>query len=46
MILVRVISQVVWSPLGLQLSLLQPTLIHIKAKYINNPDEYLQECLT
>ena len=35
-----------WSPLGLQLGLLQPTLIDIKAKYNNDPDECLQECLT
>ena len=30
-----------WSPLGLQLSLLQPTLIDIKAKYNNDQDEWL-----
>ena len=35
-----------WSPLGLQLGLLQPTLTDIKAKYNNDPDECLQECLT
>ena len=35
-----------WSPFGLQLGLLQPTLIDIKAKYNNDPDECLQECLT
>ena len=35
-----------WSPLGLQLSLLQPTLIDIKAKYINDPDECLEQFLT
>ena len=35
-----------WSPLGLQLGLLQPTLSGIKAKYRDDPDNCLQECLT
>ena len=35
-----------WSPLGLQLGLLQPTLSDIRAKYRDDPENYLQECLT
>ena len=35
-----------WSPLGLQLGLLQPTLSDIRAKYRDDPESCLQECLT
>ena len=35
-----------WSPLGLQLGLLQPTLSDIRAKYRDDPENCLQECLT
>ena len=35
-----------WSHLGLQLGLLQPTLSDIRAKYSNDPESCLQECLT
>ena len=35
-----------WSPLGLQLGLLQPTLSHIRVKYKDDPEHCLQECLT
>ena len=35
-----------WFPLGLQLGLLQPTLSDIGAKYSNDPESCLQECLT
>ena len=35
-----------WSPLGLQLGLLQPTLLDIRAKYRDDPESCLQECLT
>ena len=35
-----------WSPLGLQLGLLQPTLSDIRAKYKDDPESCLQECLT
>ena len=34
-----------WSPLGLQLGLLQPTLSHIRAKYKDDPENCLQKCL-
>ena len=34
-----------WSPLGLQLGLLQPTLSHIRTKYRDDPETCLQECL-
>ena len=35
-----------WSPLGLQLGLLQPTLLSIRTKYRDDPESCLQECLT
>ena len=35
-----------WSPLGLQLGLLQPTLSSIRAKYREDPEGCLQDCLT
>ena len=35
-----------WSPLGLQLGLLQPTLSDIRAKYRDDPENCLHECLT
>ena len=35
-----------WSPLGLQLGLLQPTLLSIRSKYRDDPENCLQECLT
>ena len=35
-----------WSPLSLQLGLLQPTLSDIRAKYREDPESCLQECLT
>ena len=35
-----------WSPLGLQLGLLQPTLSDIRVKYRDDPESCLQECLT
>ena len=35
-----------WSPLGLQLGLLQPTLLNIRTKYRDDPESCLQECLT
>ena len=35
-----------WSPLGLQLNLLQPTLSSIKANHKDDVDSCLQECLT
>ena len=35
-----------WSPLGLQLGLLQPTLSDIRTKYRDDPESCLQECLT
>ena len=35
-----------WSPLGLQLGLLQPTLSSIRTKYRDDPENCLQECLT
>ena len=35
-----------WSPLGLQLGLLQPTLSSIRTKYRDDPESCLQECLT
>ena len=35
-----------WSPLGLQLGLLQPTLSSIRIKYGGDPESCLQECLT
>ena len=35
-----------WSPLGLQLGLLQPTLSSIRSKYRDDPESCLQECLT
>ena len=35
-----------WFPLGLQLGLLQPTLSDIRAKYRDDPESCLQECLT
>ena len=34
-----------WSPLGLQLGLLQPTLSSIRTKYRDDPESCLQECL-
>ena len=34
-----------WTPLGLQLGLLQPTLSSIRAKYRDDPENCLQECL-
>ena len=34
-----------WSPLGLQLGLLQPTLSHIRVEYKDDPESCLQECL-
>ena len=35
-----------WSPLGLQLGLLQPTLSDIKANHRDDVESCLQECLT
>ena len=35
-----------WSPLGLQLGLLQPTLSAIRAKHRDDPESCLQDCLT
>ena len=35
-----------WSPLGLQLGLLQPTLSHIRVEYKDDPESCLRECLT
>ena len=35
-----------WSPLGLQLGLLQPTLSSIRTKCRDDPESCLQECLT
>ena len=35
-----------WSSLGLQLGLLQPTLLSIRSKYRDDPESCLQECLT
>ena len=35
-----------WSPFGLQLGLLQPTLLSIRTKYRDDPENCLQECLT
>ena len=35
-----------WSPLGLQLGILQPTLLSIRTKYRDDPESCLQECLT
>ena len=35
-----------WSPLGLQLGLLQPTLSAIRAKHRGDPENCLQDCLT
>ena len=35
-----------WSPLGLQLGPLHPTLLNIRTKYQDDPESCLQECLT
>ena len=35
-----------WSPLGLHLGLLQPTLSNIRTKCRDDPENCLQECLT
>ena len=35
-----------WSPLGLQLGLLQPTLSSIRTKYRDDPESCLHECFT